>query len=429
MAGIALNAGFYGLMRVLLSYLSPLPDWCGLIVLLLGGITAVLGILYGVVQADLKVFVAYSSVENVGVILIGLGLAVLAHAQGVLPLAALALLAALFHLLGHAVAKALLFLGAGAVEVGSGTTDMERLGGLMGRMPWTATTFLFGALALAALPPFSGFSSEWLTLQALMQGFRLQGTGNHVVVAIAGALLALTSGVALMAFVKVVGIVFLGEARAAPAASAREAPVTLRAALVGLALWSVAIGVFAPWVVRLLGASGVPLVGLNVAGRVLQEQLIIQPAYPHFSSIDPSYLAFVLPLLALVPLAAVLLARWRGRVRPRRVPAWASASGAVGPRVEYSAIGYSNPVRVIFTNVYRTRREADSVGDELFPHTLRYRSQVLPAAERLLYRPLVAVTLQVADAVRRLQSGYLSAYIAYILIVLLIALIVLTHSV
>lgn len=427
MAGIALNAGFYGLIRVLLSYLQPLPGWCGLVVLLLGGITAVLGILYGVAQADLKWFIAYSSVENVGIVLISIGLAVLARAQGALPLAALALLVALYHLFGHAVAKALLFLGAGAVEVGAGTTRMDRLGGLMARMPVTALTFLVGALALAAMPPFSGFSSEWLALEALMQGFRLHGSVPHVCIAVAGALLALTSGLALMAFVKVVGIAFLGEARSADAAAAADPPVALRLALAGLALCSVAIGVLAPWVVRLLGAAGAPVIGLNVASRVLGDHLVIQPAYPDFSSADPLYLAFVLPLLFLVPIIFARLARHRrpaGVGGARRVPAWASGSGRTGPRIAYSAIGYSNPVRVIFTSIYRTRRELAAEGHDLFPHALRYRSEILPAAERWLYRPLVLGTLWAAGLVRRLQSGYLSAYISYMLIVLLIAVII-----
>lgn len=426
MAGIALNAGFYGLIRVLFTYLQPLPGWCGLVVLLVGAVTAVLGILYGVVQADLKWFIAYSSVENVGIILIGIGLAALARAQGALPLAALGLLVALYHLLGHAVAKALLFLGAGAVEVGVGTTRMDRLGGLMVRMPVTALTFLAGALALAAMPPFSGFSSEWLTLEALMQGFRLHGSVQHVCIAVAGALLALTSGLALMAFVKVVGIAFLGEARSAAAAGAAEPPVALRLALAGLALCSIAIGVLAPWVVRLLGATGAPVIGLNVASRVLGDHLVIQPAYPDFSSADPLYLAFVLPLLLLVPSTFALLAR-RGRLAgrgARRVPAWTSGSGRRGPRIAYSAIGYSNPVRVIFTSIYRTRRGTVAEGHDLFPHAVRYHSEILPAAERWIYRPLVLGALWTAGLVRRLQSGYLSAYISYMLVVLLIAVIV-----
>ncbi|MGH2345902.1 MAG: proton-conducting transporter membrane subunit, partial [Chloroflexota bacterium] len=430
MAGIALNAGFYGLARVLFTYLQPLPSWCGLVVLLVGAITALVGILYGVAQADLKQFIAYSSVENGGIILLGIGLAVLARAQGVTPLAALALLAALYHMLGHALAKALLFLGAGAVEQGTGATDMERLGGLMARMPWTGITFLLGSLALAALPPFSGFGSEWLILQALLQGFRLTGSVNHVGIAVAGALLALTSGLALMAFIKTVGVVFLGEPRSARAAQARETGAPIRAALALLALGSVAVGVGAPWVVRLLADSQSPLVGVNVADRIVTDHLAIEPAYSNFSSADPLYLAFVLPLLFLAPLLLRVLVRWYGyrtRRPVRRLPAWSSGGGRAGPRVSYTAIGYANPVRVIFTNFYRTRRVLEAEGDELFPRTLRYHSKVWPATERLLYQPLTVVVLFIAGLVRRLQSGYLSAYIAYMLIVLLIVVVVFTH--
>jgi len=426
MAGIALNAGFYGLLRVFFTYLQPLPAWCGLAVMLVGAVTAVVGILYGVAQANLKTFIAFSSVENGGIILIGIGLAVLARAQGAAPLAALALLAALYHVLGHGVAKALLFLGAGAVEQSAGSTDMERLGGLMTRMPWTGITFLLGSLALAALPPFSGFVSEWLILQALMQGFRFSGSLYHVGVALAGALLALTSGLAIMAFIKAIGIVFLGEARTERTAQAHEAPASARTALTILAIGSVALGVLAPWVVRLLGDCETPLIGLNVAGKVVSANWTIEPAYPNFSSADPSYLGFVLPLLFLAPVVAATMAKWWGfrSGKPvRRLPAWSSASGRTGPRLSYTATGYANPVRVIFTNLYRTRRVLEPEGDALFPHTLRYRSEVWPATERLIYEPLVRLALLVAGFVRKLQSGYLSAYIAYMLIVLVLAVI------
>jgi hydrogenase-4 component B len=430
MAGIALNAGFYGLIRMLFTYLQPLPEWCGIAVLLVGAITAVLGILYGLAQANLKVFIAYSSVENVGIILIGIGLAVLARAQGILPLAALGLLAALYHLLGHAVAKALLFLGAGAIESSTGTTRLDRLGGLMRRMPVTAFTFLLGALALAALPPFSGFSSEWLMLEALMQGFRLHGSLQHVTIAVTGALLALTSSVALMAFVKVAGIGLLGGARTPETAQAADPPPLRALALVGLACCSVGLGVLAPWVVQLLGASAAPVIGLNVADRVVGDHLVIQPAYPAFSSADPTYLAFVLPLFFLVPVIFMLLARRRGDGgRVRRVPAWTSGSARIGPRVAYPAVAYSNPVRVIFTNIYRTRREVTVEGDPLFPAAVRYHSEVLPATELFLYRPLVAAALALSSLVRRLQSGFLSAYISYMLVVLLIAVIVFSNTV
>ncbi|MHB8621435.1 MAG: proton-conducting transporter transmembrane domain-containing protein, partial [Chloroflexota bacterium] len=212
-AGIVLNTGFYGLYRVYFDFLGQPAGWWGMLILALGAITGFIGIVYGLTQDDLKHFVAYSSIEHVGIMLLGLGAALLGAANHLPLLVGAGLIASTFHLFQHAISKALLFAGAGSLELATGTTNMGKLGGLARRMPWTAATFLVGSLSLAAMPPFGGFASEWLTLEALMQGFRLGTVAERIAMALAGALMALTAGLAVLAFVKVFGITFLGIGR------------------------------------------------------------------------------------------------------------------------------------------------------------------------------------------------------------------------
>jgi len=249
------------LLRVGWELAGPGPAWWGALILTLGAVSAVLGVLYALMEHDLKRLLAYHSVENIGIILMGLGAAFLLAALGQPVAAALALLAGLYHVLNHAVFKALLFLGAGAVQQATHTRDLEALGGLIHRMPWTAATFLVGAAAISALPPLNGFVSEWLTFQSLLALTTLGFTAGIGGVAATG-LLALTGGLAAFCFVKAFGITFLGMPRSEKAAAAREVALSMRMGMAFLAALCVVLGLFPTLVARLLAPVTVGLVGV-----------------------------------------------------------------------------------------------------------------------------------------------------------------------
>ena len=243
MSGVMIKVAIYGLVRVLVDWLGVLPLWFGVLVLALGALSAVGGVVYALFQHDLKRLLAFHSIENVGIIVLGLGACLLLRARGADTWAALALAAALLHTLNHAVFKSLLFLGAGAFERAVGSLELDRLGGLLRRMPWTGGAFLVGSLAIAGVPPFNGFASEWLTLQALVHVPVYGGLGDGLAGALALAALAATAALAVFCFVKVVGLVLLGPPRRASVADATEAPLPMRAAVVALAGACVALGV------------------------------------------------------------------------------------------------------------------------------------------------------------------------------------------
>ena len=229
MSGVMIKMAVYGLVRVLVEWLGDLPTWYGVVVLVVGGASAVIGVVYAIFQHELKRLLAFHSIENVGIIVLGLGACLLLHASGEDDWAGVALAAALLHTLNHAVFKGLLFLGAGAFEKAAGSLEIDRLGGLLQRMPWTGGAFLVGAMAIAGLPPLNGFASEWLTLQSLLAVPANGGVAEGLAGALALGALAATAALAVLCFVKVVGLVLLGQPRRARVEEAVEAPFPMRA--------------------------------------------------------------------------------------------------------------------------------------------------------------------------------------------------------
>ena len=222
MSGVMIKVGIYLLVRVLVEWAGPLPIWFGVLVLALGALSALGGVIYALFQHDLKRLLAFHSVENIGIIVLGLGACLVLRSRGADAWAAFALAAALLHTLNHAVFKSLLFLGAGAFERAVGSLELDRLGGLLRRMPWTGGAFLVGAMAIAGLPPLNGFASEWLTLQALVHVPAYGHVGDGIAGAIALAALAATAALAVFCFVKVVGLVLLGAPRRAASGRRRR---------------------------------------------------------------------------------------------------------------------------------------------------------------------------------------------------------------
>ena len=412
-AAVSLNVAFYAMLRVWFGFLGHPAVWWAVVALLVGALTALIGILGGVLQREFRLFVAYSSIENSGLIVTDLGLALMGKAQHRPGLVGVGLIAAAFQITAHSIAKGGLFAAVAAVEHSTGTSDMERLGGLYRRLPAAAIATLFGGAALAALPPFSGFVSEWLGLEALMQGFRVSGTGSHLAIALAGALVALTAGLAALAFVRATGMTFLGMPRdrsIQPKPEARPA----RWGMGLLALASLAVGVAAPWVVKVLERGLSPVGGIDAIGHISRPGWLIEPGYQGFSSISPTVLALTLTGFALGAAGLRYLASLR---RARRVPVWASGVVVSGRRVQYTPIGYANMVRVIFNVVYRVRTQLRTIGDQRFPERL----SMIRAEPRLfdpawLYRPITGAFTRAADLVRNIQAGPLGLYLLYLLL-------------
>jgi len=406
MSGVMIKMAIYGLVRIVVDRLGVLPVWFGVLVLAVGAVSAVGGVLHALFEHELKRLLALHSIENIGIVVLGLGACLVLRSRGAQVPAALALGAALLHTVNHALFKSLLFLGAGAFERATGTLRLDRTGGLLRRMPWTAGAFLVGSAAIAGLPPLNGFASEWLTLQSLLgvvgRGDAFDGTAG----ALGLAALAVTAALAVLCFVKVVGLVLLGPPRTgsppgtdgAGGATVREATATrvptaflaLACAVLGLApgvLFGPAVAV-APWHgerpdglgVRLPGTGGLPSPGLG--------------------------------LVLLVLTASLLLLRGRRVAAP--APTWACGQ-AVEPALLWTGAGFTQPVRAALRAVLRPRREVTVVTGGGIVQEIAYHGHVPQLVDERLYRPLARRGSAAAARARRVQSGSLSAYVLYLI--------------
>ena len=419
-AGLAVNVGVYGLWRTL-ALLGHPPVWIPIVALVLGGITALLGVAHAAVHGDLRGVIAFSSVENGGLLLVSVGVALTGAAVGSPQLVAVGVLVGGLHMIAHALAKSGLFLATASMEAAAGTTELNDLRGVGRSLPWTGVTFAVASITLAGLPPTVGFVSEWFLLEALMQQFRLSSLALKLAMAGAGALVALTAGFAALVFVRLIGLVVLGGAEGS-VARGREASMVGRSAALLLALACLAVAALTPLEIRFLAQGLGPVISPGLVLRALGSPWVLQPVFAGFSILSPSWLWIVLPLLAL---AAGLFA-WaasRGRlIRIRRVPAWRSAGGGVAGEARYTAFGYSNPARHVLDAVLRPRRELrEEEAADRETHVV-YSSDVVEPVEAYLYAPLRAMLLGLSRGAKRLQSGRLSAYVGYVLIALVVAL-------
>jgi hydrogenase-4 component B len=403
MSGVMIKVSLYGLIRVLFEWAAPAPTWSGYLVLAIGLLSALGGVLYALVQHDLKRLLAFHSIENVGIIALGLGASILFASYGSTTWAAIAFAAALLHTLNHAIFKALLFLGAGAFERAVGSLELDHLGGLLRRMPWTGGAFLIGAMAIAGVPPLNGFASEWLTLQALVHLAIEPPVGLGMVAALAAAGLAATAALALYCFVKVVGLVLLGAPRRPEVERADEAPLSIRAGMAALAAACVAIGIAPGLLVPTLAELAPQPIHLQ-AGAGLN--------VPGTGSLPSPWLA--LGLVAIV----VLLWKLRGQRRAAPTPAWACGQ-RVEPPLAWTSAGFTKPLRLVLETALRPQREVVSTTEGGLLQGVTYRGHVPHLFDTLLYRPVRRGALAVAEVTRRLQSGSIRTYAAYLLALLL----------
>jgi formate hydrogenlyase subunit 3/multisubunit Na+/H+ antiporter MnhD subunit len=422
MSGVMTKVAIYGLIRIVFDLLGP-PEWWWCIgVLFLGGATAVLGVLHALMERDLKRLLAYSTVENIGIIHIGLGLALAFQASDLGWIAALALTAALFHVLNHALFKSLLFFGAGAVLAASGERDMDRLGGLIHRMPLTAFAFLVGCAAISALPPFNGFVSEWLTFQAVLLSPQLPQWGLKFLALSVGAVLALSAALAAACFVRAFGMTFLGRPRSGTAGEAREVDRLSLAAMFVLAALCLAAGVLPGFAIDGLAPVVLPLVGDRMPAQAGVPWFSIVPIAESRSSYN-GLLVFAF-IAASASLVAFVIHRLASHAVRRSAP-WDCGFPDPNPAAQYTADSFSQPIRRVFgTTVFRAREsvEMPAPGSS---RPARFRVVRRDLIWDTLYAPIAVVVGALADRFNHVQFLTIRRYLTLVFLALIALLLVL----
>ncbi|MGD9535615.1 MAG: hydrogenase 4 subunit B [Alphaproteobacteria bacterium] len=422
MSGVMTKVAVYGFVRIVFDLIGE-PDWWeGLVVLVLGGITAALGVLYALMQHDLKRLLAYHTVENIGIIFIGLGLSLAFEANGMTAAAALALAAALFHVLNHSLFKSLLFFGAGAVLTATGERDMERLGGLIHRMPATALLFLIGCVAISALPPLNGFVSEWLTFQAILLSPDLPQWGLKLLVPTVGALLALSAALAAACFIKAFGITFLGRPRAPEAANVREVDRFSLAAMAAFALLCVVAGIVPGVVLDWMAPVTTSLLGQHLPVQRAVPWLSLVPIAPERSSYNG--LLILLFIAASAGIVTYAIHRLGSRA-VRRGPAWDCGYPEPSTATQYTAGSFAQPIRRVFGSVvFRAREEIEMPppGD-LRP--ARLTVHLHDVVWETLYAPVAHAVGFAAERLNHLQFLTIRRYMGMVFLTLVILLVVL----
>lgn len=405
MSGVMLKTAVYGFIRFAFDFLPAGPAWWGYLVLATGAVSALLGVLFAIAEHDLKRLLAYHSVENIGIIYLGLGAAMVFHSQNAPLWAALALTAALLHSLNHAIFKSLLFLGTGAIADAAHTQDMEELGGLLRRMRMTGIGFLVACCSIVGLPLFNGFVSEWLTFRSFLAGGELHSVVAAIVLPLGAGVLALVGGLAAACFAKVYGVAFLGRPRSDEAANAHEVPWAMQAGMSLLAAACVSIGVAPGFVLKLIAGvvqqlmPGAPAAGLS--GRLVQ----------------------LLPWIA-ASVAAICIG-WLVVPRITRVTStWACGLPALDSRMQYTSTSFSKPLRKVFSWAYKPDRTVQilPLDQPCFPASISYRSVRTTSFERAMYRPALDAIIAAAKRLRSTQTGNVQVYLLYLFLALVAAL-------
>ena len=405
MSGVMLKTAIYGLLRVTFDLLNGQLWWWGVVALVLGLVSALFGVIFATVQTDMKRLLAYSSIENIGIIVAGIGLTILFKSYDKTLLAALTLTATLYHALNHAVFKSLLFLATGSVLHATKERSLGKLGGLIHRMPWVAWLALVGTLAMAGLPPLNGFVSEWLLLQAFLFTPSLPQSFINMLVPLAAAALVLAVALAAYVMVKFYGVVFLGRPREPDLAYAKDPGRLERAALVWFALGCVVLGLFPVNVIALIDPVDSMLVGSTVGGRG-GSWMLLAPVNADRSSYSP--IIFLAVIAAVVMLTIQVVHRqYHGRIR--KGPAWDCGFPLQTPRMQDTAEGFGQPIRQVFEPFFRIERTLPSP----FDARPQYKVALEDHFWHWLYLPVARAADAVARLIGRIQQGRISIYLTY----------------
>jgi formate hydrogenlyase subunit 3/multisubunit Na+/H+ antiporter MnhD subunit len=414
LSGVMLKTALYGMLRVTFDLLGHPVWWWGLIPLVLGLFTAIHGVVFAAAQTDMKRLLAFSSIENIGILFTGVGLAIVFLGVGMTAMAALALIAVLYHAINHAFMKSLLFLGTGSVLHATGERNLGRLGGLIHRMPWVAWLTLIGALSIAGLPPLNGFVSEWLLLQAFLSAHEVPRSFVNMLLPLGAAVIALAAALAAYVMVKFFGVVFLGQPREAGLAKAQDAGWLERAGLLWLAAGCVALGLMPTQVIALLALVPEQL-GIVDAFPTTSKWWHLVPVAGRQAAYAP--LVFLLAIVATIVITVALVSVFYHR-RVRRSAPWDCGFARLDARMQDTAEGFGQPIRHIFLQFFDMQRELPTPFDRA-PH---YRVVIGDRFWRTIYLRLARWVQRVAEAVAWLQQGRIATYLLYSFVTLLVLL-------
>ena len=462
LSGIILNLGLYGILRTDFNFFYIVTSGPGIVIMIIGAISAVVGILYATIENDIKRILAHSSIENMGIISVGLGASLIFRSTGHPVYAGIALIAALFHMINHSIYKGLLFIVAGVVDTHVGSRDLDKLGGLIKLMPWTGLFALIGVLSISAMPPFNGFVSEWLTFEALLRSVELGSLWVKMVFVLAGVALALTAGLAVTCFVRMFSMGFLGIARSEKIKNLKEAGKTALVSLGILSIICLILGVLPTYFIPKIDLAVKPLTGAYATKALIPPFFLKHPSPkelpPNFASdfhklgaqvgksiihvrglaiihrggkknpvvyaMSSSYM-FVTLILFLAITAFII---WLVVARRRKVeyrPQWDGGVKELFPEMTYTATGFAQPVRVIFEPIFRPKIEEhhETVG-KYFRISIKRKQKEIHLIDRLVLYPLTKKGKQIAEILAKMHNGKLNAYVVYVLLTLIIFFIV-----
>lgn len=423
MSGVMLKTAVYGIIRVGFDLLNA-SDWrWGGVVLVFGLISAVMGILYALMQNDLKRLLAYSSVEHIGIILVCVGLAMIFKSFGMGLMASLALMAGLYHCLNHAMFKGLLFMGAGAVLHSTRERNMEGMGGLIHKLKWTAPLFLVGCLSISGLPPFNGFVSEWLTFQSFLLSPALPSPLLNLLIPLGAALVALTGALAARCFIKVYGVTFLGHWRGEHATEAHEAPWPMRLGMLVAAASCLALGVLPTFVIGWIDIIPEKLLAAKISTSASASGwLWLTPV----AAERASYSAPIIFIGILAIFVAVYMVFRSGTAAVRRAPLWDCGFAKTTNRMQYNSTSFSMPTRRIFGflfNIKETVKYGANPYLPMFNNRFLYHLKIRDRIWNICYKPFSDASFWLARRVGRLQHGRIQIYLLYSFITLIVLLV------
>ena len=421
MSAVMTKVAVYGFVRLVFDLAGPPAWWWSVPVLLIAAVTALLGVLYALMEHDLKRLLAYHTVENIGIIFIGLGLALAFEASGLRAAAALAFAAAIFHVFNHSLFKSLLFMGSGAVLNATGERDMEHLGGLIKAMPVTAVAFLAGCIAISALPPFNGFVSEWLTFQAILLSPQLPQWVARLLVPAVGATLACSAALAAACFVKAFGMSFLGRPRTKAASAAAETDRFSQIAMLLLALLCLLAGILPGFVLDSLGAVTQLAVGERLAPQSAQAWMRIVPVDIHRSAYSG---LFVFVMIVLAAAATAFVVRRVASHALRRSPAWDCGFPDASPATQYTAGSFAQPIRRVFGSVVFRAREAVAMPKPGDTAVARLQVELHDTVWDALYAPIIRLVAATAERLNRMQFLTIRNYLTLVFAALVALLII-----